>query len=174
MDVDLNERITTLEADIAHMTSELARAKEIVQTWTNSSTVLSRNAAEARAQNQGAGRGFFGGLLGSKYRSVVRAGAAASNAAIAQDVAQKRTRIANGKREAQELVSQIQQQLSSAKQELRQISSDRKSKSNAKASLTKAAGDSLELMYKLKEAHQAGLLTDTEYEEKRQKLLSCL
>lgn len=174
MDNDLTSQIAWLEADVARLTGELTRAKEIVQTWTDASTNLSRTAAEERAKNQGAGRGFFGGLLGSKYRSIVRAGAAASNAAIAKDVAQKRSQISHGKREAQELVRQIQQQLSSAKQELKQLSAGSKDKTRAKASATKAASESLDLLHKLKEAHQAGLLTDNEFEEKRQKLLAHL
>jgi hypothetical protein len=174
VDSDLTGRVAWLEADIARLTGELTRAKEIVQTWTNASTNLSRSAAEERAKNQGAGRGFFGGLLGSKYRSIVRAGAAASNAAIAQDVAQKRSQISDGKREAQELVRQIQQQLSSVRQELKHLSTGSKEKVRAKASAAKAASESLDLLHKLKEAHQAGLLTDNEYEEKRQKLLAHL
>ena len=38
----------------------------------------------------------------------------------------------------------------------------------------KAASDSISLLHKLKEAHQAGLLTAGEYEEKRRKLLEHL
>src|SRR5688572_10057282 len=101
-------RIAELERRIEELAERLADAKDAVQTWVDAGASLSRSAASARAENQGAGRGFLGGLLGSKYRSIVRAGAAASNAAIAKDVASRRARIVEGKRQAQETARSIQ------------------------------------------------------------------
>ena len=167
------EKIAGLEARILHLNSELERAKQTVERWTVANSNLSLSAAGERAKNQGAGSGFAGGLLGSKYRAAIRAGAAASNAAIAKDVAQKRLTIANGKREAQDLVKSIQSELALAKQELKQLNSFNKSK-NRSVAATKIASTSIDLLHKLKEAHQAGLLTDLEYEEKRKKLIDNL
>jgi hypothetical protein len=95
----------------------------------------------------------------------VRRAAATSNAAIAKDVAGKRTQIAEGKKQAQDLVRHIQTELASAKVQLKALSSSAKSR---KAS----AAMSLDLLQQLKEAKDAGLLTDEEFEAKRQKLVA--
>lgn len=166
-------RIAALENRITHLGIQLEQAKTAAQTWVNASSSLSCNAAEARAKNQGAGRGILGGLLGSKYRSAVRAGAAASNAKISQQVARKRSEIANGKRQAQEVIKEIKSQIATARAELKQIGSANTEKSQNKMT-AKAASDSISLLHKLKEAHKAGLLTAGEYEEKRRKLLEHL
>lgn len=171
----MNDPMTTdtvalLEQRIQSLTAKLQEAKEAVQSWTDANASLSQSAAEARAKNQGAGRGFIGGLLGAKYRSAVRAGAAASNAAIAKDVAEKRGRIADGKRAAQDAVRAIQQALSEAKAELKDLTTAKK----GKASAVKSAGASLDLLQKLKQARDDGLLTAEEYEQKRKRLVSDL
>lgn len=167
-----SEEIEQMERQIATLTVRLADAKSAVVHWTEANKSLSLSAAEARAKNQGAGRGLLGGLLGSKYRSVVRAGAAASNAAIAKDVAEKRGRIVEGKREAQELVRQIQSELTEAKQQLKALTSGAKARAPTKTATAKAATDSLALLQKLKEARDAGLLTQDEFEEKRKRLVA--
>lgn len=164
------DAVAALEQRIQSLTAKLQEAKESVQSWADASAALSQSAAEARAKNQGAGRGFIGGLLGSKYRSVVRAGAAASNAAIAKDVAEKRGRIADGKRAAQDSVRAIQQALSEAKAELKDLTTAKKVKTSA----VKSAGASLDLLQKLKQARDDGLLTAEEYEQKRKRLVSDL
>jgi cell division septum initiation protein DivIVA len=166
------ERIGELEQRIAALSARLVEAKDAVQTWVDANASLSRSAASARAENQGAGRGFLGGLLGSKYRSAVRAGAAASNAAIAKDVAAKRARIVEGKRQAQDVVRSIQEALAEAKAELKGLTVGRKARAQTKTVAAKAASTTLDLLQKLKEAHDAGLLTEAEYEEKRRKLVS--
>ena len=165
-------KIATLEQRISLLTSKLAEAKAAVQQWTDANAALSRSAAEARAENQGAGRGFLGGLLGSKFRGAMRTGAAASNAAIAKQVVEKRAHIADGKRESQNVVRNIQESLKSAKLELKTLTSKTKAKAQTKVAITKAVNDSLQLLQKLKEARDAGLLTEVEYEEKRKKLVS--
>lgn len=137
--------------------------------WTEANTSLSLSAQEARAKTQGVGRGL-GGFLGK----AARASAAASNARIAQDVAAKRIQIAEGKRQAQEHVREIQTELADAKQELKALQSSAKTKAPARASAAKAAGDPLTLLLKLRDARDAGLLTEEEFEEKRKKLVDSL
>ena len=70
-----SQRILALENHIADLGRELEQAKAAAQSWTSASSNLSCDAAEARAKNQGAGHGFLGSVLGSKYRSAVRASA---------------------------------------------------------------------------------------------------
>ncbi|MBA2492280.1 MAG: SHOCT domain-containing protein [Gammaproteobacteria bacterium] len=169
-----NAEIAAAECRIADLTMQIERGKEVVQQCTDANTNLSRSAAEARAENQSSGRGFFAGLLGPKYRSAMRLAAASSNAAIAKDVAEKRRKIAEGKREAQDLVKQLQTELSAAKSELKALTSNRQAAAKTKSVAAKNAKDSLSLLEKLKDAHESGILTDDEYEEKRRKLVSQL
>ena len=169
-----SDEIQTLEQRIAGLTSRLAEAKDAVTQWTDANKSLSLSAAQERAKNQGAGRGFIGSLLGSKFRSAMRAGAAASNAVIAKEVAQKRANIADGKRESQDLVRRIQEELASAKQELKALTAATKAKTSSKVAKNKTAHDSLSLLQKLKEAKDAGLLTQEEFEQKRAKLVADL
>lgn len=164
--------VETQEQLVSALATKLAHAKAVVQTWTEASSDLSRSAAEVRAKNQGAGRGFFGALLGAKYRGVVRSAAAASNASVAKEVATRKTQLVEGKRRAQELVREVQAQLAEAKQELKALTSTTKSKSQVKVAVAKAASESLDLLQKLKQARDAGLLTEEEYEEKRARLVS--
>jgi hypothetical protein len=171
-DQDKSVEITELERKIEYLTAQLDLAKAEVQQWTEATALLSKNAAEARAKNQGMGRGFFSGLLGSKFRGAMRQAAAANNASIAQEVAEKRIKIANGKREAQNLVRILKEQLADSKSELKVLITETKISIPTKVKKVRAATSTIELMQKLKEAHSAGLLTDAEYEEKRKKLVS--
>lgn len=98
----------------------------------------------------------------------MRAGATASNAALAKEVAEKRARIVEGKREAQELVRQPQSELTEAKQQLKELTSITKAKAKNKTETTNAAA-SITLLQKLKETKDAGLLTQDEFEKKRKK-----
>ena len=163
-----------LQQHIESLTTRLAQAKDAVAQWTDASKSLSLSAAQERAKNQGAGSGFMGVFLGSKFRTAMRASAAASNAAIAKDVAQKRERIADGKRESQELVRQIQAELILAKQQIKTLTTSARSKASTKLSKVKIAHDSITLLQKLKDAKDAGLLTAEEFEEKRKKLVADL
>jgi multidrug resistance efflux pump len=165
-------KLASLEQRVAGLTARLSDAKAVVQQWADANTSLSRSAAEARAENQSSGRGFIAGLLGSKYRGAMRSAAASSNASIAKNVADKRTQIAEGKREAQELVRRIQDELTNAKLELKATTSNTKAKSQTKAAAAKAAHSSLDLLQKLRAARDSGLLTEDEYEQKRAKLVS--
>jgi prefoldin subunit 5 len=171
MTIDATGSTETLEAQIERLSAELIDAKAAVQAWANTNTDLSRNAAEMRAKNQSTGRNFMGALLGAKYRHALRMGATASNAAIARDVANKRLQIVAGKREAQELVKRLQQELSEAKQALKKRASG-DNHPTGRDSFAKTSIDSLALIGKLKDAYTAGLLTDSEYEEKRKALLA--
>jgi cell division septum initiation protein DivIVA len=169
-----SQELAALEHRVAVLTTRLAEAKSVVAQWTDANASLSRSAAEARAENQGAGRGFFRGLLGPKFRGAMRSGAAASNAAIAKEVAEKRARITDGKRDAQELVRKVQGELADAKQDLKMVGSRFKSKSQTRVAAGKVANQSLDLLQKLKQAREAGLLTEEEFEQKRRKLVADL
>jgi len=174
MSSNSSDEIQALEQQIVNLSRRLAEAKDAVAQWTEANKSLSLSAAQERARNQGAGRGVIGGLLGAKFRKAMRAGAAASNAAIAKEVAQKRAHIAEGKQEAQELVRQIKEELTIAKQQLKSLTAGAKSKNVTKVTKTKDAHDSLALLQKLKEAKDAGLLTQEEFEQKRTKLVADL
>lgn len=169
-----SQEIATAERKVTELTRQLEKAKEVVQQWTDANANLSHSAATARAENQSSGRGLLGAFLGSKYRSAMRRAAASSNAAIAKEVAEKRAKIADGKREAQSLVKQLQSELADAKQELKVLTLGRKSAVKAKTETAKTAKESLSLLQKLKEAYDAGILTEEEYEEKRRKLVSSI
>jgi cell division septum initiation protein DivIVA len=164
------EQVIAVEREIDALNQRLEEAKHEVVKLTEASASLSRSAAEARAKNQSMGRGFGGALFGAKYRAAMRSAAASSNAAIAKEVAKKRSIIAEGKREAQELVSSIKSEIAELKQQLKSF----KSKDKSIVSSIKAAAGSVGLLKKLKEAHDLGLLTDEEYEQKRKKLVSSI
>ncbi len=170
MSITINNDIQLLETEISRLQQELLQARENVQSWVDTNASLSRNAAEARAKNQGSGRGILSSFLGPKFRSAMRAGAAASNAAIAKDVARKRSEIAAGKAKAQEHVKYIQSCITQAKTQIRELKASQKAKSSAITKVRRDSKTSVDLLYKLKEAHSLGLLTDIEYEEKRAKL----
>jgi hypothetical protein len=174
MSLGRSDEAQALEREIATLAARLAEAKVATALWTDANKSLSLSAAQERAKNQGAGRGFLGGLLGSKFRSAMRAGAAASNATIAKQVAEKRARIADGKREAQENTRQIQDELSAAKQQLKSLAASAKASTAQKTNKAKAVNDSLTILKKLKEAKDAGLLTQEEFESKRAKLVGDL
>jgi hypothetical protein len=172
---DVNpEQLTTLQQRIAHLTNQLEQAKLTVKQWSNASAQLSQNAAEARAKNQGAGRGIGGVLLGSKFRSAMRSAAASSNATIAGEVAQKRAKIAAGKSQAQSVVHHIQTELSAAKEQYRALIATDKAQRQSKATTSKKSIESIDLLQKLKDAHDLGLLTEAEYQEKRKKIISSI
>ena len=162
------DQIIAVEQEIDSLGQRLEEAKQKVVEWTEASASLSRSAAEARAKNQSMGRGLGGALFGAKYRAAMRSAAASSNAAIAKEVAKKRARIAEGKSEAQELVRSIKTEIAELKQHLRAL----KSKVKTKISSIKSTSDLVGLLKKLKEAHELGLLTDEEYEQKRKKLVA--
>jgi len=165
-----HEQIIAFEREIEALNEKLVGAKHEIVKWTEASASLSRNAAEARAKNQSKGRGLGGALFGAKYRAAVRSAAASSNAAIAREVAEKRIRIAEGKSAAQDLVRSIKVEIAELKQQIKTLKSNVKSK----VSSVKTASDSVGLLKKLKEAHELGLLTDEEYEQKRKKIVSSI
>ena len=168
----LDQEIAAVQEEIERLTREVARGKEILQTWIDAGTQLSLNSAEARAKNQGAGKGLGGMILGARYRASVRKAAALSNAKIAQDVAAKRTRIAEGKRSAQEFIKLTQAQLAETKARLKVLTAERRTISKSRGTTVAEATKSLTLLEKLKEAYELGLLTEDEYEQKRRDLVS--
>ena len=168
------EQLTALENEIASLKINLEKARLVVRQWSDNSASLSQSAAEARAKNQGYGRGFGGALLGSKFRASMRSAAANSNAAIAKQVANKRTQIAKGKGEAQALVRQIQSELTIKKEQYRSLTVLTKSQNKTKETNAKTTTNSVGLLKKLKEVYDLGLLTEQEYEEKRKKIVSSI
>ncbi|MFZ3151085.1 MAG: SHOCT domain-containing protein [Anaerolineaceae bacterium] len=161
-----------LKKVIENLTIQLEEAKLVVKQWNDASAQLSQNAAEARAKNQNVGYGIGGVLFGSKYRAAVRREASASNASIAKQVAEKRGQILKGKTEAQERVRKIQLDLKLTKLEYQKLLALEKEQNKDKLTKTKASTQSIDLLQKLKEAYDLGLLTDEEYEEKRKKYAS--
>jgi len=169
-----SEELKSLDAEIEALQIKLEQAKLVVKQWTDTSTQLARNVAEARAKTQGMGRGLGGAILGSKFRASMRHSAAQTNARISKEVAEKRAKIAVGKMQAQEVVRETQVALSSAKERRKALVALTKTQKQNKAAATKDKMGSLTLLEKLKEAHDLGLLTEEEYEAKRQKLVSDL
>ncbi len=168
------EQLKALQEKIASLTTKLEQARLEVKKYTDLSSRLAQNAAEARAETQGLGRGIGGLILGSKYRASQRSQAARINASIAKQVAEKRGQIGEEKRKAQALVHQIQAELTATKEQYKSLTVLAKSQYKAQAITTKATADSVELLKKLKEAHDLGLITEQEYEEKRQKIVSSI
>ena len=167
-------KLKALQEKIASLTAKLGEAKLAVKQYSDLSARLAQNAAEERAKTQGMGRGLGGVLLGSKYRASQRSQAARINASIAKQVAEKRAQIGDGKRKAQALVSQIQAELTTTKEQYRSLTALVKSQNKTKAITTKATTDSVGLLKGLKEAYDLGLLTEQEYEEKRKKIVSSI
>jgi hypothetical protein len=165
-------QLEILEQEISNLTNKLQQAKLVVKEWTDTSVRLSLSAAKDRARNQGMGRGIGGAIFGSKFRSSARSDAARSNAAIAKRVANERAKIAAGKMRAQENVRNIQAELTSAKERYKLLSTQIKSKSKISTTPARKKLELVTLLQKLKEAYDLGLLTEQEYNEKRQKIVS--
>ncbi|PZD73946.1 hypothetical protein C1752_01563 [Acaryochloris thomasi RCC1774] len=166
----IEQNISATESQISHLTLRLEKAKEEVQEWVEANAALSQSATEARAETQSMGRGLGGAILGSKYRAASRRTAASINAGIARDVASKRAQIKEGKRIAQAIAKDIKSQISQLKADLKCLKSQKKELSSKKKE-TKQSVQSLNLLQKLHEVYELGLLTEGEYEEKRQKLV---
>lgn len=172
-DVHPNQ-IKELEEKIALLTTKLDQAKAEVKEYNELSARLAQNAAEARAKTQGMGRGLGGALLGAKFRAAQRRDAARVNASISKQVADKRGQISDGKRKSQALVQSIQAELKTTKEQYKSLMALDKSQKKTKSSTMSVATDSVGLLKKLKEAHDLGLLTEQEYEEKRKKIVSSI
>ena len=160
--------------DEAELVNRIEAAKADVNRWQEAATALSLEAAQKRAENQGAGRGLGGMLFGAKYRAVARRAAAISNAAIAKDVAEKRARIAVGKKAAQERVRSLKTELAALKARAKGAASAQRQIAAKPSSRRQGTSTSLDLLTKLKEAHSLGLLTDEEYETKRAAIAATL
>ena len=169
----IDQQIAYTEAEISQLIVRLENSKRDVQEWVDANSSLSLSAQEARAETQSMGRGLGGTLLGPTYRALRRRTAASANANIAREVVAKRARIKEGKQQAQEIVRQIQAQISLLKDELKTLKSQRKLLFSKKkdTQTVQASSRSLMLLEKLNEAYQIGLLTQEEYEEKRKKIV---
>ncbi|MGI6740144.1 MAG: hypothetical protein ACOX7C_01460 [Brevefilum sp.] len=166
------ERLRELELKISLLNENLEKAKAIVQQWRDKSARLSQNAAEERAKNQYMGRGLGGILFGSKYQASRRKEAALANALLARKVAEERAKILEGRQKAQQMVQEIQSELRETKEEHKNLKAILREQKSAKSSKETRAKNSIELLHKLKEIYELGLLTPEEYEEKRKKLVS--
>jgi hypothetical protein len=165
-------RIAQLQEGIAALTARLSETKVQIAQATQQNTMLARSAAIKRAENQRSSRGLFTDFLPKGMRTAVREVASASNARIANTIARDRTDIATRKIALQDLARQIQAKILTEKQELKSLTTAEKSKANVQAAANKTAMTALDLMQKLKNAQEAGLLTEAEYEEKRKRLLA--
>ncbi len=167
-----NERLEQLQIRINELTSQLEEARQTVKNYSHLLAELGQNAAEERAKNQGAGRGLDGMIFGPKYRASQRRAAAASNARISKELAKKRGVILEKKMAAQAFVQSIQTELKTTKEEYNALKSAIKAENATITHKSKTSMDSVALLKKLKEAHDLGLLTDDEFEEKRKKVVS--
>lgn len=156
-----------IDQEISVLERELVETRGILDDCVNAAARLSQSAAEERAKNSQAGRGFIGGLLGSKYRGAVRQSAAASNASISREVAKKRGEILEIKHVAKERERGIKVRLSDLKKQIK-ILEKNNSHNNEKSSALK----NVDLLKKIKEAYDMGILTDAEYEAKRSVLVA--
>jgi hypothetical protein len=168
--MESNENQLQLRRQVEELTAQLEQAKQVVQQWTDSAVQLSRDVAEKRAENQMRGRTLGSAFLGSGYRARERHLAVLSNARIAKETAEKRSTIALKKKQAQELVRSVRSQLAVAKKELALATKGERAVEKRASAKAETAADAISLLHKLKEAHEAGLLTDAEYEQKRKDL----
>ena len=169
----VDQQIVDVESQIYELTSKLEEARETVQRWVDENSSLSQSAAAERAKTQSMGRGDWGMVLGAKFRASRRQQAAQLNAQIANTVAARRAKIKQGKQNAQELVRQIQAEITQLKSDLKLLKSQRKAIGSTKkpSQSVQASSRSLLLLEKLNEAYQMGLLTEEEFEEKRRKIV---
>lgn len=165
----INQNISTLKSKLDQLNLSLEKIQKEIQIWADANEELSQSASEARANTQSLGRGLGGMLLGSKYRASARRHAATINAGIAREVAEKRRRIKEGKKEAQEQARELKSQISEIKTEIKELEKQKRDMTSSSQNKKKSE-QSLNLLQKLKEAYDLGLLTADEYEEKRKKI----
>lgn len=168
----IEQLINDLESRIADLNVNIEKESFEIRQWTDANKNLSLNAATARAKNQSMGRGVMGSLLGSKYRSTMRSAAASSNAAISKEVAKKRKKISDGKQRAQMRLQAFREELLEAKADLKELKQTKVNEQKLTKREAIITSDSLDLLEKLKEVYDAGLLTEEEYEEKRKNLVA--
>jgi hypothetical protein len=148
---------------IEQIEQELLECHRILEDCAAATANLSQQVAEEKAKHADAGGGFMGGLLGSKYRAAARRGASAAKASIQRQAVERRGEILAVKQRAQDRVRAL-------KAELKELRTS--SKASARPSSAKSASASLDLLKKLKEAHELGILSDEEYELKRVRVVA--
>lgn len=153
------------ELEVTKLEERLIEAKQSIQQIGDAKIDLSNEVAERRAANQSSTSGFLSGFLGPKYRASVRRAATASNAEITQYAARRRIELTELQRQIRETEREIRALIAVAKSELRDL---QRQLNQAKGS----THDAISLLKKLKEAHELGLLTDNEFEEKRKALVA--
>jgi regulator of replication initiation timing len=169
------DKLAQLEQQLSTLNTQLGQAQAGVQQWVDAGSQLSIQAAKARAENQGAGRGFFASLLGSGYRSAARRVAASSNAAISKEVAEKREAIAHQKRQAQDLVRQIKEAIKETKDEIKALTATQTPKVRVRLAPPQSADVSIEERLRtLIELKDKGLIEQSEYETRRAEILSSI
>ena len=162
---------SALASRIDQLAAQLVRASDELREWQSAASSLSQQAALARSENQGAGRGLGGMLLGPKYRAAARRVAANSNADIARQLAQKRVTIAQEKARAQTQIRTLKSELFALRAEFKNRAKPARSVSKARLGAVASVSKELSLLTKLKEAYDLGLLTAAEFEQKKRQLL---
>jgi outer membrane murein-binding lipoprotein Lpp len=165
----ISQSISILKSKLEQLNLSLEEIQREIQLWLDVNEELSQSALEARANTQSLGRGLGGMILGSKYRASARRHAATINAGIAREVAEKRRAIKEGKKESQEQAKELKAQISAIKAEIKELEKQKRDMASGDQS-KKKTGQNLNLLQKLKEAYDLGLLTVDEYEEKRKKI----
>ena len=156
-------RLEVAEQLVGDLERQLTQIRDVIRQWTDAGQSLALSAAEAHAKNRGAGLGLGGILFGAKYRAIERRSATRSNARISQEAVNNRSKIAEGKRVAKEIETNIKKQLIDAKASVKAL----QGLARKATSVTRAILSSVSLLKKLKKAHDLGLLTDEEYDAKR-------
>lgn len=187
-----DQEVARLEARIADLELRIFSIKEELAKLDDASVNLSLDAADRRASNALQGRGLGGALLGAKYRAAARRSAAADNARLSRQVAERRREIAAAKQgwKAQERavrleIASLKNDLRSAKALARQAQTAARrnppvlpSPSPPKSQPDTAAPgqiskEELRLrLQKLKALYESGKLTAAQYEHERIMLLT--
>ncbi len=190
-----DQEIARLEAKIADLELRIFGIKEELAKLDDASVILSLDAADRRASNALQGRGLGGALFGAKYRAAARRSAAADNAHLSRQVAERKREIAAAKQgwKAQERATRME--IASLKNDLRSAKSlARKTQaasrrappaplapptpqpptsrpaSDAPGQISK--GELKARLQKLKALYESGKLTVIQYEQERIMLLT--
>lgn len=180
------QEVSRLEARLAELELRIFAIRDELAALDDAATNLALDAADRRARNALQGRGLGGALLGAKYRAAARRSAAADNARLSRDVAQRKREIAVAKQGWKAEERAIRLEISGQKQALRAAKAlARKAPSPGRpAPDSQPAGfDSTEpaqmtkeelklRLQKLKALYEQGQLTAIQYEQERIMLLT--
>jgi chromosome segregation ATPase len=172
-----HRQVDEIEAEIIAVDRRIYSIKDEIARWNDVSADLSVSAAVERARNGEMGRGLGGALFGAKYRAAARRAAASSNAAIAREVATRRSDISRAKqslriqeRELGALLRDLKAQLKASRSLARRQESRNRSAPPAPAPVAQPVDVKKELQ-RLKALYQQGQLDAMAYENARIELL---